>query len=104
LSENKRSSLELYRLKRLVEELESKEGKATELVSLYVPPGRQISDAMNNLREEYGTAANIKSKSTRKNVQEAIESSSGLLRRTGWLYSAARSREGDRGQRRSKPM
>jgi peptide chain release factor subunit 1 len=74
LSETKRSSLELYRLKRLVEELESKEGKATELVSLYVPPGRQISDAMNNLRMEYGTAANIKSKSTRKNVQEAIES------------------------------
>jgi peptide chain release factor subunit 1 len=74
LSETKRSSLELYRLKRLVEELESKEGKATELVSLYVPPGRQISDAMSNLREEYGTAANIKSKATKKNVQDAIES------------------------------
>ncbi|MEM2128433.1 MAG: peptide chain release factor aRF-1 [Candidatus Methanomethyliaceae archaeon] len=74
MSEVKRSSLELYRLKKLVEELESKEGKATELVSLYIPPGRQISDAMNNLREEYGTAANIKSKSTRKNVQDAIES------------------------------
>ena len=74
MSETKRSSLELYRLKRLVDELESKEGRATELVSLYVPPGRQISDAMNNLREEYGTAANIKSKSTKKNVQEAIES------------------------------
>jgi peptide chain release factor subunit 1 len=64
----------LYRLKKLVEELESKEGKATELISLYIPPGRQISDAMNNLREEYGTAANIKSKSTKKNVQDAIES------------------------------
>lgn len=74
MSEAKRSSLELYRLRRLVEELESKEGRATELVSLYVPPGRQISDAANNLREEYGTAANIKSKSTRKNVQDAIES------------------------------
>jgi peptide chain release factor subunit 1 len=74
LSEIKRSSLELYRLRKLMEELESKEGKATELVSLYVPPGRQISDAMNNLRDEYGTAANIKSKSTRKNVQDAIES------------------------------
>lgn len=74
MSETKRSSLELYRLKKLVEELESKEGKATELISLYVPPGRQISDAMNNLREEYGTAINIKSKSTKKNVQDAIES------------------------------
>lgn len=74
MSETKRSSLEYFRLKRLVQELESKEGRATELVSLYVPPGRQISDAANNLREEYGTAANIKSKSTRKNVQDAIES------------------------------
>ncbi|MCS7097468.1 MAG: peptide chain release factor aRF-1 [Candidatus Methanomethyliaceae archaeon] len=71
---SKRSSLELYRLKKLIEELESKEGRGTELVSLYIPPGRQIADAMNNLREEYGTAANIKSKSTRKNVQDAIES------------------------------
>jgi len=73
LPEAKRSSLELYRLKRIVEELESKEGKATELISQYIPPGRQISDAMTNLREEYGTSANIKSKSTRKNVQDAIE-------------------------------
>lgn len=70
----KRSSLELYRLKKLIEELEAKEGRGTELVSLYIPPGRQIADAMSNLREEYGTAANIKSKSTRKNVQDAIES------------------------------
>jgi peptide chain release factor subunit 1 len=74
MSETKRSSLEYFRLKRLVQELESKEGRATELVSLYVPPGRQISDAATNLREEYGTAANIKSKSTRTNVQDAIES------------------------------
>lgn len=74
MSETKRTSLEYFRLKRLVQDLEAKEGRATELVSLYIPPGRQISDAANNLREEYGTAANIKSKSTRKNVQDAIES------------------------------
>jgi peptide chain release factor subunit 1 len=74
MPETKRSSVEYFRLKRLVQELESKEGRATELVSLYVPPGRQISDAATNLREEYGTAANIKSKSTKKNVQDAIES------------------------------
>lgn len=66
--------MEIFRLKKLAEELQSKEGKATELISLYVPPGRQISDAMNNLREELGTSANIKSKSTKKNVQDAIES------------------------------
>jgi len=74
LSSTERSSLETYRLKKLIEDLESKEGKATELISQYIPPNRQISDAMSNLREELGTSANIKSKSTRKNVQDAIES------------------------------
>ena len=74
MSSTERSSLETYRLKKLIEDLESKEGKATELISQYIPPNRQISDAMSNLREELGTSANIKSKSTRKNVQDAIES------------------------------
>jgi peptide chain release factor subunit 1 len=49
-----------------------KEGRGTELVSLYVPPGKQVSDVMNTLRQEYGTASNIKSTTTRKNVQDAI--------------------------------
>ncbi len=52
--------------------LASKEGRGTELISLYVPPGRQISDVVNMLRQEYGTASNIKSTTTRKNVQDAI--------------------------------
>lgn len=49
-----------------------KEGRGTELVSLYVPPGKQISEVLNTLRQEYGTAANIKSDTTRNNVQDAI--------------------------------
>jgi peptide chain release factor subunit 1 len=53
--------------------LASKEGRGTELISLYVPPGRRIHEVMANLREEYGTASNIKSRTTRKNVLEAIE-------------------------------
>ena len=68
----KRTSLELFRLKKTLNTLASKEGRGTELVSLYVPPGRQISDVMNMLRQEYGTASNIKSTTTRKNVQDAI--------------------------------
>ena len=52
--------------------LASKEGRGTELVSLYVPPGKQISDVLNTLRDEYGTASNIKSTTTRKNVMDAI--------------------------------
>jgi peptide chain release factor subunit 1 len=55
-----------------LDRLASKEGRGTELVSLYVPPGRQISEAVAMLNNEYGTASNIKSTTTRKNVQDAI--------------------------------
>jgi len=72
LSDKKRTSLELFRLKKTLSTLANKEGRGTELVSLYVPPGKQISEVMNMLRDEYGTASNIKSTTTRKNVQDAI--------------------------------
>jgi len=70
---SEKSSLLTYRLKKTLDGLASKEGRGTELISLYVPSDRQISDAMNNLKQEYGTASNIKSRTTRKNVQDAIE-------------------------------
>ncbi len=50
-----------------------KEGRGTELISLYVPPDRRIYEALGQLREELGTAENIKSRTTRQNVQDAIE-------------------------------
>lgn len=68
-----KGSLEVFRFKRLLESLASKEGRHTELITLLVPPGRQISEVMNNLRQEYGTATNIKSRTTRHYVQDAIE-------------------------------
>jgi peptide chain release factor subunit 1 len=37
-----------------------------------VPPGRQVSEVVAMLNNEYGTASNIKSNTTRKNVQDAI--------------------------------
>ena len=72
MSTAKKTSLELFRLRKTLNTLASKEGRATELITLYVPPGKQISDAINMLRNEYGTASNIKSTTTRKNVLEAI--------------------------------
>jgi len=56
----------------MINSLASKEGSHTELITIYVPPGKQISDALNLLRDEYGTASNIKSNVTRKNVLDAI--------------------------------
>ena len=55
-----------------MQRLASREGRGTELVSLYVPSGRQVSEVVAMLNNEYGTASNIKSTTTRKNVQDAI--------------------------------
>jgi peptide chain release factor subunit 1 len=72
LSTAKKTSLELFKLRKTLNSLASKEGSHTELITIYVPPGKQISDALNLLRDEYGTASNIKSNVTRKNVLDAI--------------------------------
>lgn len=72
MSKTKRTSLELFRLRKALKTLARKEGRGTELISLYVPPGRQVSDVVSMLKQEYGTASNIKSTTTRKNVQDAI--------------------------------
>ncbi len=63
-----------YDLKRKIEELKSCKGKHTELISLYVPPTKQIFDVNSYLKNEYSQSQNIKSKTTRKNVLSAIES------------------------------
>ena len=65
-------SPEMYKLKKTIRELKSKTGRGTELISLYVPPKKRTSDIISYLREEYGTATNIKSSITKKNVQDAI--------------------------------
>jgi hypothetical protein len=62
---------EKYEFKRLIEDLKTKTGRGTELISLYIPPDKQISDVNAQLRDEHGQAANIKSKITRTNVQSA---------------------------------
>ena len=69
----KSESVSRHKLKRTLEKLASKEGRGTELITIYVPPNRQIHEVTANLREEHGTASNIKSRTTKKNVQDAIE-------------------------------
>lgn len=63
-----------YEFKKSLEKLEEKEGSGTELISLYIPPDKQIYDVTAQLRDEYGQCANIKSKQTRSNVQSALSS------------------------------
>ncbi|MFQ6020906.1 MAG: peptide chain release factor aRF-1 [Candidatus Aenigmatarchaeota archaeon] len=63
----------IYKLKKLLKELSSIKGRHTELVSVYVPSGYSLNEIMTQIRNEQGTAINIKSKSTRKNVLGALE-------------------------------
>ena len=53
------------RLRKQLEELESYRGMGTELVTVIIPPDRQVSDVRHQLGNEAGQAANIKSKSTK---------------------------------------
>jgi peptide chain release factor subunit 1 len=69
-----------YDLKRKIEELGECRGKHTELISLYVPSTKQISDVTSYLKNELSESQNIKSKTTRKNVLSAIESILSRLR------------------------
>lgn len=63
-----------YDLKRQLEELRACKGRHTELISLYVPPNKQIHDVTSYLKNEFSQSQNIKSKTTMKNVLSAIES------------------------------
>lgn len=67
------SSKEMYEVKKTLKELEDKKGRGTELVSVYIPPDKQVSDVRKQMVDEIGQSSNIKSKQTRKNVQSAIE-------------------------------
>ena len=62
-----------YRLKKLLKMLGAIRGRYTELVTVYIPVGYSMSEVAAQLRDEQGTADNIKSKSVRKNVTSALE-------------------------------
>lgn len=64
---------EKLKLKKLVKELEKIKGMHTELVTVYVPADYNIYEMVSTLKTEQNTAANIKSKSVRKNVMSALE-------------------------------
>jgi peptide chain release factor subunit 1 len=70
----KLSAMQRYELRRRLEAMDKYSGRATELISLYVPPSKLISFVTSYLKNEYSQSSNIKSKSTRKNVMAAIES------------------------------
>lgn len=62
-----------YELKKQLKKLSSIHGSGTELISVYIPQDFVISDEISKLKDEQSQSSNIKSKTTRLNVQNAIE-------------------------------
>lgn len=62
-----------YSIMKEIKRLRSIRGSGTELISVYIPAGFQLSEEIGKLREEYSQSSNIKSKSTRNNVLGAID-------------------------------
>ena len=60
-------------LKELIEQLEQYRGRATELITVYIPAGQNIYTVADQLEAEKSTAKNIKSTSTKKNVGNALD-------------------------------
>lgn len=61
-------------LEEFVEEMKGYKARHTELITVYVPAGYNINQVSKQLESEKSTASNIKSKTTQKNVTDALES------------------------------
>ena len=67
------STSQAFKLKKFMKELASYRARHTELVSVYIPSGYDINKINSHLSQEKGTAENIKSAGTKKNVKDALE-------------------------------
>jgi peptide chain release factor subunit 1 len=74
-----------YKFEKELSTLKNKESPdgSTCLISLYIPPNRSIADFVQELSDEMGTATNIKSKFTQKNVVSALKNVIGKLKLFG---------------------
>lgn len=79
LSESEKA-IERYKVKKLIQMLESARGMGTSVISIYMTPKEQISGMVTKLNNEYGTASNIKSHTNKLSVQSAITASLGRLK------------------------
>lgn len=72
-----------FELESLVEELEGYRGRHTELITVLIPAGATLTQTTKQLEDEKGTATNIKSTGTRKNVINALERAIRKLKEIG---------------------
>ena len=81
MSDDEESQQKRLRFKKIISELSEMKGMGTELVTVIIPPDKMISDVRQQLGQEAGQAGNIKSKSTKKHVTEALESAVAAINR-----------------------
>mmetsp|Transcript_36813 Transcript_36813/g.41968 ORF Transcript_36813/g.41968 Transcript_36813/m.41968 type:complete len:458 (-) Transcript_36813:257-1630(-) len=72
--------IEIFKVKKLIKNLEAARGNGTSMISLIIPPGDQLSRVNKMLSDEYGTASNIKSRVNRLSVLGAITSTQQRLK------------------------
>ncbi len=82
------SEAEMAVFKKKLKMLEAIKGRHTELITQYIPPGTDRSTVMNTLSEEINQSGNIKSPSTRKNVQGALRKIIGFLKNINFKLPA----------------
>jgi peptide chain release factor subunit 1 len=70
--QSKWDSVRRYKLNKMINKLGNISGHGTELVSVYIPPRKPIYEIISQLKNEAGTASNIKSDLTRNHVQDAL--------------------------------
>ena len=68
----KQDSVKMYKIRKTLSELSQMSGHGTELITVYIPKSKQLHEVMTNLREEQGTADNIKSDLTRTHVVDSL--------------------------------
>ena len=73
-------SLEMFRLKKLIQDLDQMHGLGTSMITLIINYKDQISQFSKMLTEEEGKASNIKSRVTRQHVTDALTSTIEKLR------------------------
>lgn len=81
--EDQDKAVEMWKVKKLIKSLQAARGNGTSMISLIIPPKDQVSRVNKMLADEYGTAANIKSRVNRLSVLGAITSTQQKLK----LYS-----------------
>lgn len=67
------SAVDKLHIKHFLKEVEAVKGRHTELISIYVPAGYELTGKISQLQQEQGTATNIKSKQTRDAVIASLE-------------------------------